>query len=402
MIDSKSDGVWYYQDCVNSSQKSDWLVVFDFLGNRNNSVSIADGPPVGSSDRYVTGYPVDRLVDDSSVADYFRQYDLSSRSNLYDFERSFSNPSIPTEVTIDRDPFDTGFSIWYLVVDVFQLKGLFASLFSTIVQKARFRALTSNNPTLTAKQLANDHLAVKFGLLPTIDDLQKFFHLIQSWQNRYDDLEAFLESTRAWHAEPFELIGEYPNLEFTLRGDTPVNVFGITQRPIIEARVKIEDRMFRRTASYSFSAPEFRGWSTRLKQFMDAFGVLDPAALWDVIPFSFIVDWFYGVGNWLHANRPQLFPASVIVRDYCESKRLKLNVSWYATYFGNNGSQFDPITLIDTQLIAEQVYTSYVRRKLMPPPPRISAPRFSGSGISLSRALISASLIAQRVPSIPR
>jgi len=401
MIDHVAKGARHYQDCTSSTRARFYLERRDDLGNRVDVAHIADTPLNGVSDRYVSGYPISRLVDSFSAADYFKPYDLSVLGNRNDYEWTFSNSSIPTKVTIDRDPFDTNFSVWYLVVDVFQLRGLFASLFSTIVQKARFRALTDRDPRKTAKQFANDHLAVQFGLLPTIADLQKFCHLILNWQKRYDDLKGFLESTRAWHAEPYALTQEYPLEQFSIWGTTAVDAFAITQLPILEARVTVNDRSFRRTASYSFSAPEFRGWSTRLKQFLDAFGVIDPAAIWDVIPFSFIVDWFFGVGNWLHKNRPRLFPADVIIRDYCESKRVVLDVKWFMSYAGTTSGS-PPLSQITGDYLGSDIYTTYLRKRFHPPSVSIPSPRLQGSGITLSRALISASLIAQRIPAVPR
>jgi hypothetical protein len=63
-----------------------------------------------------------------------------------------------------------------------------------------------------------------------------------------------------------------------------------------------------------------------------------PGAMWELVPFSFVVDWFVGVGNWLKAITPD---ASLTMLGYCTSvyakceySREAINLRWYNGFPG--------------------------------------------------------------------
>jgi len=404
MKDYKSHGSWRYQDCDNSKVNLGFYNQVTTPYPDHSAATLTDSglsEGSGTGERFVVDYPVSLLVQDSSVfldAMGPSPYSAPSRKGL---EAVFSNPRVPKQISIDRDPFDTGFSIWYLLVDAWQFGGLFKSLFGSMTLNRRFRLLDNLDPKATAKQLADDHLMVKFGLIPTIADLRQFCTLVRGWRKRYDDMAAFLRAPRAWHAEPYLLKEDYPVNEdaFIYEGVTSVRRFAITQQPTMYAAVYNRIAVLHRTGSYSFVAPEFMGWMSRLKQFIDAFGVLDPAAIWDIIPFSFIVDWFYGIGNWLHKQRPRLFPADVVLQDYCESIKLERHVTFQCSYKGTRGTDYSlqPVSFINA-ILCDVTVTNFIRRKYLPPSIDVPIGPGPGTGISISRGLVSASLIAQRLP----
>lgn len=75
------------------------------------------------------------------------------------------------------------------------------------------------------------------------------------------------------------------------------------------------------TMKYTYWCKEALGILRTVWAFLDAFNVYwDPQVLWNAVPFSFIVDWFFNVGDWLHQtfSKPNL---TVILRviDYCIS-----------------------------------------------------------------------------------
>lgn len=398
MVDYISTGTRRYQDCENEKLFARYyyragLSLLDYL-------NIADGPLI--TGQSVRQYPISRLVQDSSIfAETRLQHNLRTPSAIKAFESPFRDSSIPRSVNIEIDPFDTGFSIWFLLADVYQMKGLWRSLLGSGAMSRRFRAFTSRSGRETAKQLANDHLAIQFGLLPTIRDIQEFVQLIFNWTSRFDKMKEGLGKTRPWYEPATDLIPTYYEKSLEFSGISTVVEPGFHTIPVMmRAEVETSSALHRRTVSYCFTCPEFQGWVARLKQFIDAFGIIDPAAIWDAIPFSFIVDWFFGIGNWLHKNRPRLFPADVVIRDYCESISVRTNVKWYASYWSPEIPQQFPAVaphLVPEHFIGSEEYTTYVRRRFIPDIGRISAPR-SGSGVSIRRAIIAAALVAQRLP----
>jgi len=296
------------------------------------------------------------------------------------------------------DPFDTGFSIWYLIVDLFQVKGLFRQLFRSKALNRRFRALDGLDLKKTAKQLADDHLLVSFGLIPTVADIQQFVSLLKKWREPYDDMKRKLALPKTWVQQPISLVAQVPNPP-SLFGTSNVGIFSLPVSVSIRAEVQT-NATWHGMAKYHYNAPEAQGWLARLKQFVDAFGILDPAAIWDVIPWSFVVDWFYGIGHWLHRNRPQLFPAYVVIDDYCESIRLQNRITWYGTYdlvLPDTSSSVQDAGYVYDLVLGSETHTVYLRRRCKPPSLVVSAPQLNTSFLSVRRALISASLLTQRV-----
>jgi len=75
------------------------------------------------------------------------------------------------------------------------------------------------------------------------------------------------------------------------------------------------------TMKYTYWCPDALKANKELGAFLDAFNVYwDPQVLWNAIPFSFIVDWFFNVGDWLHQNfaKPNL-DLKLRVIDFCIS-----------------------------------------------------------------------------------
>ena len=77
------------------------------------------------------------------------------------------------------------------------------------------------------------------------------------------------------------------------------------------------------TMKYTYYCEEALGVLKTSWALMDALNVYwDPQVLWNAIPFSFLIDWFFNVGDWLHErfSKPNL-PVIIRVIDYCISAK---------------------------------------------------------------------------------
>jgi len=389
MIDDATKGPFRYKDCLHQQITSNLASFdgapidrFDYCPSESGDVAynypITPALPVLSLDPFVFGEAAERF-----------------------WRSGFSDPRLPRKVLIDRDPFDTGFSLWYLIVDIVQMGGLFRKLSSPevigrfIKLKGEYR-IRKIPPEFTSRDVANSHLAVQFGLIPTLDDMQTFLRILTDWKKVYDNM---LELMRKLHNHRFEPV------EMEWLRETRSESF-VTHIPLFDLPVRLdvetELAVFHRTVQYKFTAPEFQGWISRLKQFIDAFGILDPAAIWDLIPFSFVIDWFIGIGRWLHQNRPRLFPATASITDYCESINLRKRLTWsIGPYWKPKAGLIlpgSPTCESHSAFVAGSISTGFVRRRFIPPVERLSAPKVKTSFVSLRRVAISSSLAAQRVP----
>ena len=226
---------------------------------------------------------------------------------------------------------------------------------------------------------------------------------IKTCQRFIDGISKFSEVYRekyTWHSHETECEEAVPDALDT--DFKPVSLFGAGGVHVAMYRNLISCR-FRRALRYRLKCPELVQWLDRFKQFIDAFGLLDPAAIWDIIPWSFVVDWFLPIGSWLHNNRPRLFPAEFEILDYCESIRIEqLNafaaVPQFGLYTLNSPSIYSNVEW-DTfgAYIGQERVVTYVRRVFVPDYKTINQTSRSPL-LRWRNVAIAASLSAQRVP----
>ena len=380
----------------------------DSAGFEPRSYNLAGINPNGPGDTYVCRtFPIWKILESVpafSLASYDpRFFDVVLHGGippLLSVEKLlevFHHSSLSHDVKLNVDIFDTNFSLWFLIVDLLDIKKLAKTLFSANSNLARLSTLGHRQSDQTAKQLADDHLAVQFGLIPTIADIQAFHSILLRWKRVYDANNDVLHKRYTWRSRSGNLKEQVP---IDSSGDFPVvidNAF-----PCILHYEDHHELRHARSMQYFFTCPEFQGWFSRMRQFIDSFGVLDPSALWDVIPFSFVVDWIYHIGNWLHRNRPILFPAEAWITYYMESIRLSSTRTWYMTWNDPIFGQSFPLGVSPWTVSKDKVITfsssTYLRRRFLPPQiettPRLPSP---GSLLSLKRIAISASLANQRL-----
>jgi len=243
---------------------------------------------------------------------------------------------------------------------------------------------------LTAKDLHDGNLGFQFGVLPLIDDLRTFLHTLQNWRDKYEVMLSRGHIPDNLHLKQVDLSYMKPRA-YTYQQHIPLRDVSVRYT------VPSVNNTWHGTALYTLSAPELNSWLNRIGQFVDAFGLLDPAAVWDIIPFSFIIDWFIDIGSWLHNNRPRMFPVDVNILDYCESlkQEMVVNVSIVNAIARFEPNSFAvPISEID---IGYFNYKHYNRKRFKPLPIDLN-PKINRSFANWRRLNIASSLIAQRVP----
>jgi hypothetical protein len=314
----------------------------------------------------------------------------------------FKQRSLPRVVNIDRDPFDTEFSVWYSIVDMFDLVKLIKSIGKGLVGISRGRI---HDPR-TAKDLHDANLLTRFGIIPTIADIQELINQIKTWKDRYDNSSEAILKVRRYRFDKVSLSSVFPSWKETVLVPFP-RTNGKSILVSVESKTTAS---WRGSMDYRFHCPEFSCWLARVKQIMDSFGILDPAAAWDKVPFSFVLDWFFTTSQWLHAFKPRLFPAEVLAIDYSESITVDTSISYRVRTSGSNLVQagaFPSVPVPDyyDQMIGFNTYKTYVRKRFRPDPTHIrivsNSPSLKGNrkvAVDLNRVAVSASLLGQRIP----
>lgn len=130
--------------------------------------------------------------------------------------------------------------------------------------------------------------------------------------------------------------------------------------------------------------------------YLDALGIyLNPAIVWDLVPFSFVVDYFLSVGDWLESFAVKNLSARVNILDLCYSIK-KAGVSrWYAAEFMRTTIDGDPSQGMrqgQFQLLLDE--KSYIRRRFFPRPDWLHSANLSLGDPSWGQWITMASLVS--------
>jgi hypothetical protein len=148
--------------------------------------------------------------------------------------------------------------------------------------------------TSTAKQLAGTKLSLDFGIKPLIGDLSSMKGLLHN-------LLAKLHAFDALAGKHFNQVGTINKSDTTVAGT--FNYLGNSLVPVTWSATYSVDKK----AGVVFRAlprAVTGGYEEILRTILDALGFeLNPRILWDAIPFTFVLDWFFDIGSWLERHK---------------------------------------------------------------------------------------------------
>jgi len=141
------------------------------------------------------------------------------------------------------------------------------------------------------------------------------------------------------------------------------------------------------TMQYEYALDEVSPLLFKLRSLRDILGLrLTPSVIWEAIPFSFVVDWFLNVQDWLESRENPLINPDVIIYDYSLSHKLSFAVKGVFHYPLRTGGW-------STHLFHENSGSLYFRRKALPD---TNGEPLSFSLPGLNQLMLSASLINVR------
>jgi hypothetical protein len=139
------------------------------------------------------------------------------------------------------------------------------------------------------KNLAGLRLNYQFGWKPTIGDIANMLNSVTSFEQK---LRLFRESLGAISNR------NYLQLNRNIQKSGNFNLGDVHYRvdwtASLSGRVKVHLK-FRYEPLKVMTDTE-----TNIRGLLDVLGFeLNPRIIWDALPFTFVIDWFFGVGNWL-------------------------------------------------------------------------------------------------------
>ena len=146
--------------------------------------------------------------------------------------------------------------------------------------------------------------------------------------------------------------------------------------------------------------PDLGLLSNRLKAMLDSLGVRpDASILWNAIPFSFIVDWFFDVGGWLESLSSDNLEIPVHIDDFCHSIKVDYSVELHMQRKYDYPVQ--GLLYTDLQKVLMRNVSHYERRRAVPATHLNTA--VQRGPLSLNKIALGASLIvANSKAELPR
>lgn len=239
---------------------------------------------------------------------------------------------------------------------------------------------------------ADGYLQAKFNVLPLLSDISGIHAALSSAERRINALVAGAGKSHKRHWSCTIAESKDDLVEAVSDPFNPLTGIGSLSYYVIHRRTETQPAKFHVEMQYNYLFSAYQTVHAQLLGHLDAFGVnLNPAIIWNAIPWSFVVDWVVGVGRWLDSLKQHNLEPRVNIRRYCWSiQRERRTTTWriHKPQYSGNPSLTVPIQAAPLPLVLERSY----RRALGTP----STSSMTSSGLNPSEVSLGAALVISR------
>lgn len=205
-----------------------------------------------------------------------------------------------------------------------------------------------------AKNLAGARLNYSFGWKPTIGDVAAMLDAVRSFK---DKLQHFRESLNSITNKDYLMSKVAANKTGSSYNSTTHGRTDWTGSLSGTVKVHLKFKYL--------EIPEMSNTELELRGLLDTLGFeLNPRIIWDALPFTFVIDWFFGVGSWLQNFKIDTLELPISCLDASVSYKEVLKVE-STTTFNPTGW---PTDATSTEVMGGCVTTStlFDRRPFLP------------------------------------
>lgn len=161
------------------------------------------------------------------------------------------------------------------------------------------------------KNLANLHLNYSFGWMPFLSDVWALYSAMFRMRKRILD---FIDGANK--AKTVHYSWKVPSHTASVTHD--ITFYGSPR--FITVEDEFSEVELHATMQYSYTVGNYSKLVSELGGWLDALGInLNLQIIWNAIPFSFVVDWFFNVGQWLGSQKGEVLPVITSVTRYMHS-----------------------------------------------------------------------------------
>lgn len=275
------------------------------------------------------------------------------------------------------------------IAEFAELKSLAKSAIGLIPRVADLLS-TGRSVKAILKEASSDHLAYNFAIKPLIADIKAIAGLVGKLNQRVREYERR-------NNEAYVVLKYYAPYSLEIRDIAPV--------PITSSYgTSYQNGLWEKVTDYKVVAGlQCRCWSRTVgetpalyvRSLVNQLGLNNPLLIaWNLVPFSFVVDWIYNISSKLEAieafRDTVRLTGEVALSKVSHFQKVRKHSMWYLTR--DESGYMDYIRASGPYLAKEVTTESYVR-----------APGFPGSsavvpsGFTFSHTALSASLVLQRI-----
>lgn len=270
--------------------------------------------------------------------------------------------------------------------------------------KILLRSLKGSNTSMTLKRLlrasASGYLNLKFNYLSLLSDICSVYRALQRTQKRINALVSRSGRPQTSHFSTFWYEFLDDNHTNAKQGGFKAlyewshpGVFSEVNLPCwvtYERQVLYEPTTFHAELQYNYNYTGYQVANAQLLGFLDAFGLnLNPAIIWNAIPWSFVIDWVLGVSRALNQMALTNMEPKINILQYLWSVRrarsIYLKGKVAAQIYYSSSTKFYPPGYIVRPAIREEAYRRFVG---MPSTSSLQMSGLSPTELSLGAALV--------------
>jgi hypothetical protein len=166
------------------------------------------------------------------------------------------------------------------------------------------------------RNISNASLQYSFGLRPFLHDLKAIATGLFEVRDRLEALKSGAGKLCVRHYSEKEDWLEWDD-EFLHDGE----IYDYT-------RLQVPHLVRTATMRYVYQMPDIDQSLLELYAWLDYFGLnLNPQVVWDAIPYTFVVDWFFNVGDFLSQLRKKWIPVSIRIIDFGVSEKYNYHLT---------------------------------------------------------------------------
>jgi hypothetical protein len=251
---------------------------------------------------------------------------------------------------------------------------------------------------------ADVYLQYKFNIATLLSDIHGIYRALARAERRINDFISRSGRIRTSHytkfliesADPVEsdIVKQYSQFYGRVSGSSQEQP-GNFVMPIVVTHsrfVKTEPAQFHVQVQYNYNYTAYQVEHARILALLDAFGVnLNPAIIWNAIPWSFVIDWVVGVGRYLDAQKVGNMDPKINILQclWSFSRKRRILVQGRVT---RQERAFPPYRETTTSIIRPSIEESAYRRSLFVP----DLSSITSSGLSLTEISLGAALVVSR------